>query len=446
MRKDLDNIKKQYDSIQIPPELDLVIEQAVKRGQRVKRSNLFIRPLAAAAALLLFFVLSVNLSPAFARVVGTIPGMESIIDLISFDRGLVEVVDHGYGQVINKSVTDNGMTLTLESAIYDGKQLILALRMVADRELDQAGFWELFLTDASGNKIPAAYGHGSNEDENTNTFRTLVQFHYIEGSFPESLILECNSIEHIYEAENHTQHREIIAGNWSIPFTLDTELAHFEPIITELDKVVTVGNVKFTIESMSVYPTVAELKVTMDPENPVRITSFKNLRVMDEEGNKYSFRSSTGQGNEYVYRFESNYFLSPKQLTLELDGVYTLPWEDTYFILDIENEKVLDDGGLGIEFVRKSVYLDSIYERNEMTVWFEVNDPEFVQADDRFIWVDTVQDLSGNPYHLIHHAWSSGQDQFGLGFNADEEIPNTVKVRVNGISKGIMESVEVPLK
>lgn len=447
MHKDIISLQKGFDSIEIPPELDLVIEAAVKRGQRVKRKQRVLRPVAVAVALIFILVLSVNLSPAFARVVGALPGMEAILNLICFDRGLVDVIDHGFGQIINKSATDKGITVTLDSAIYDGKKLILAIRMDTEKEFDRLGILDLRITDSAGKPLHGFFSVGSFASDTPNIFRALVEFHRGEDDYPRNLILECRSLEHFYGEEVFTQVREVIPGNWSIPFVLDSELAKYEPIVLDLNTEVSVGNVKFTIERLSVFPTVAELAVSMAEDNPVRITGFKNLRIVDENGNQYRFRSGTIEDDCNVYRFESNYFINPSHLTLELDGVYTLPWKDTYFVIDIANERVLEDSGLGIEFLRKDIQYDSWYDREEMRVLFTINNPEFLQAEDGFLEVDfEVQDLQGNPYYLTSYSQSLGLREFGLGFNTEVGIPETVKVRITGISKGIMEEVKVPLK
>lgn len=442
MRDDVSSIKKGYESIEIPPELDLVLEKAVQRGRKAKRNKRIMRPVAAIVALVLVFVLSVNISPVFARFVGNLPGMGSIVDLVSFDRGLIDIVDHGLDQTINKSVTDNGITVTLESAIFDGRKLVLAIKIEPNKDFAYVTFKDLSITDSSGEPLPLSYTHGYHDTDSARSFWALVDVNSIEGGFPNSMILECQGLEHLYTTENMTQTSEIITGNWSIPFSLDTELLQYEPIVTELNSEVSVGNLGFTIERMSVFPTVAELVFAMNEDNPLRITGFDSLRIEDDEGNQYSFTSL----DEGVYRFESNYFVNPGQLTLKFDGVYTMPWQDNHFIIDIENERVLDDGGVGIEFLRKSLWPE--YDGKDITVWFKVTDAEFMQAKNKHIWVDfEVEDLGGNPYPLSFFTMTSAEEGcYGLGFNADAEIPSVIKVKILGLSKGIREAVEVPLK
>lgn len=80
----LDKLKKEYDSIEIPPELESVVNDAVRRSKekRPKRQvfrNLMIGTTAAAA----IFVGSINVSPSFAQAMGNVPILGSIVQVLT---------------------------------------------------------------------------------------------------------------------------------------------------------------------------------------------------------------------------------------------------------------------------------------------------------------------------------------------------------------------------
>ena len=70
---DVSALKKEFENIQVPQELDLIIEQAIGKGKRVKKTFHIFRPLATVASLILIFVLSVNATFLFASKTG-LPG------------------------------------------------------------------------------------------------------------------------------------------------------------------------------------------------------------------------------------------------------------------------------------------------------------------------------------------------------------------------------------
>lgn len=438
MLKDVSALKKEFENIQVPQELDLYIQQAIRKGRRVKTTGRIFKPLAAVISLVLVFALSVNLSPAFASYVSDM-GMESLVNLFSFDKGLVNVVERGFGQIIDKSATDKGITLTVESAIYDGRKLLIAVKIESDRELEVVWLENPRLRGITGKNSTNWPCHGA--ENNPNVFWHFLEYEIDAKPLQDELFFECTTIE-VYYCTHGDYIHETLSGNWAISFQLDKDLAKYEPKHLAVNKLVSIGEAQFTIEYVEIYPTVIDMKISLEQSNPVRFTSFKNPRLIDTDGNEYTFKSSSKRGNDLILSLESTYFTGATDLTFAIDGVYTLPLEETYFIIDIENECVLADGGLGIEYVGKSFF--NYHEGSQhLNVWFKLMDREFEEADEQFLWIDQrVHDLSGNPYDIIFCRQSN---QYGLGFDVSQGIPAAVKVEVTGISKGIMKPVRVKL-
>lgn len=449
MPKSIEGLREAYDNVPIPEELDMVIEKNIRKARQAKRRGLFLKPLAAAAAVILVFVITVNLSPAFARYVSQVPGMESLINLISFDGGLVDVVNHGYGQEINKSATDQGITLTVENVIYDGRILLIAYEIQADSNLGNPYMAEVKLTDSKGYALPISCTIAAAACVDTAVYKSLLGYEGCGGYIiPEDVILECTSMGYYETKEGPRQ--DIISGNWSIPLHLDAELAGFEPERIYINKAVSVGSVNFSVDEMIIYPTSIELSMTMDSNNPVRITGFINPRMIDEDGKFYALNSGAREINKAVYSFESNYFTRSEELTFIADGVYTMPLGETYFTIDIDNECVLDDGGLGIKYVGKGNAYNTWEDREELNVRFKVTDREYQAADKKYLVIDQrVHDMLGNYYDVEFYqspTGPSGDIEYSLGFDITPGIPPAVKVHVLYISKGIMEPVQVKLK
>jgi hypothetical protein len=63
------------------------------------------------------------------------------------------------------------------------------------------------------------------------------------------------------------------------------------------------------------------------------------------------------------------------------------------------------------------------------------------------LWIDhRVHDLSGNPYDITFLSTCVNDcNQYGIGFDVSKEVPAAVKVKITGISKGIMKPLRIKL-
>lgn len=83
MNERLDNMRKKYESIPVPEELDLVVKRAIKKRKN-RRMRLQSLAGGAAASILLFTI--VNTSPAFAAAISEVPVLGSIVKVITINE------------------------------------------------------------------------------------------------------------------------------------------------------------------------------------------------------------------------------------------------------------------------------------------------------------------------------------------------------------------------
>ncbi|MBK3494606.1 DUF3298 domain-containing protein [Viridibacillus sp. YIM B01967] len=105
----LNDAKVKYDNIEIPEELNFVVQKAIKEANPMKKNTRKkINPVqkfgigAAAAALL--FTGSVNISPAFAQSMANIPVLNSIIKVITIDE-LTDGNDNSQAKISTPKIT-----------------------------------------------------------------------------------------------------------------------------------------------------------------------------------------------------------------------------------------------------------------------------------------------------------------------------------------------------
>lgn len=92
MNKQLNELEQQYNETPIPKELDAVVEQALKKKPKKRRAPQWMLGGTVAASILL--TAGVNVSPAMAKNLAQIPGLETLVEVLTFTE--YEVVDETY--------------------------------------------------------------------------------------------------------------------------------------------------------------------------------------------------------------------------------------------------------------------------------------------------------------------------------------------------------------
>lgn len=99
----LKDLQKQYDNMPIPKELDFIVENTLKQGQKKKRrSPIWLLGTTAAAML---FTASLNISPAMARTLVDIPVVGSVVKVLMWTE--YEVSEETYDANIQVPAVEN---------------------------------------------------------------------------------------------------------------------------------------------------------------------------------------------------------------------------------------------------------------------------------------------------------------------------------------------------
>ena len=103
--KQLKKLQKEYEEVPIPPELDDMIRSTIEKAQRErKRKRRLQQIFISVAALFLLFVSSLNISPVFAQSVGSLPGMQKFVQLLTIETFRFE--EETYEAVIETPTVD----------------------------------------------------------------------------------------------------------------------------------------------------------------------------------------------------------------------------------------------------------------------------------------------------------------------------------------------------
>lgn len=87
--KKIEQLKKSYKEVEIPPELEDVVNMSIRQAKRRKRSPLKHWTIGVAAASALF-IGSINISPAMANAFANIPVLGSIVEVLTVQQLTIE--------------------------------------------------------------------------------------------------------------------------------------------------------------------------------------------------------------------------------------------------------------------------------------------------------------------------------------------------------------------
>ncbi len=430
--KKLHDMKLELDALTIPEDaLNVAIEQGVKIAansyrlkHRKQRKSLW--SLAITAVLLLTFITSIRVSPAFASAISSIPGLGKIVELIQYDKGIQAIVDNEYYQQVNASQTVDDITLTINGLIVDETGVVVSYTLEAPYPISAVGYEDvrIFKDDMEIKKGSWSYDHPNQENQNRKEDVLNLMFWEKESFNTRSM-----KIEITLENEKET--------TFSIPFTLNQEVKKGK--VYPLKQEVVIEGQKLVIDEITIYPLRVAVDITFDETNTKEIYNFQDMRIEDEKGEKWSSiqNGSSGRGfgeTQQTFFLQSNYFEKPNKLYFKINQLQALPKEEAYVLLDLQKGKVLKQPSDGkIEFT--SIRPNSVEVRYKQTD--EVNRSLFYQAENAN--GEEVESNSVSMHHDEGYAYST------MYFTKPERV-NPVKITFESYPNYINGDINIELK
>ncbi|HYK74059.1 MAG TPA: DUF4179 domain-containing protein [Pseudoneobacillus sp.] len=335
----LNEYKQMYDHVPISFES---LDQAILEGfQKAKLENkskprrrTWMFGLAAAAVILIGFFTSIRLSPAFAGYITVIPGMEKVVELIRYDKGMMSAVENDYYQKLGVMEEKNGLKVIIDGAIADENGLVLFYSLKTNEKLKEIFIEKAEIESLDGENIDlssASYGSSHFSHEGEKYFHGTIDYFFKKpiktGEYALNLKLKGD-----------------IESSYSIPFTLSKEMKTKK--IYEINKTVTIEGQKITFLTATVQPLRVAVHVKMDPNNTMKILDIQDLRLVDENGeawnkNANGTTASKISDDEQIIYLQSNYFRQPKELFLVLNKLQAVNKDEAFVVVDPEKQQIL---------------------------------------------------------------------------------------------------------
>lgn len=381
--KKLEQRKKSIDKLDIPMDkLHSVVrngfekarkERALKRTKIIKRSSW---SLVITAILLLSFVTSISVSPAFANKMASIPGLDRVVALIKQDRGLTAAVENDFYQPINASQEKNGITVILDGVIADKKGMIVFYSVesketeLSSLELKYVQLWSGLHTQYYSFDL-GNYSFPLITKENSNVFSRSEHIGSVKQGKDLSWAVGLKNGDKI--------------EHFRIPFSYEKTMVKSKEI--EVNKEVVVEGQKFIVKKLIVDPTQTTVRIEENPNNSKKLLSraFDELKLVDEVGRTWSAMPGNSfkvlpKGHLWeVPLMESFYFHDPKELTLTFGKIAAMEKEEAYILIDTESKKFLKQPAESIFSnlqVKDSKVSFLIEDNNEELIYF----PKFTDA------------------------------------------------------------------
>lgn len=274
------------------------------------------------------------MSPAFADYISVIPGMEKVVELIRYDKGMMSAIENDYYQPIGTSEEKNGLKVTIDGVIADESGLVLFYTFESNEKVK-----ELFIDDVNIESLnegtldlsSVSYGSSHFSQEGEKSFHGTLDYFFQKpiklGGY--KLNLKVNGD---------------IESSYSIPFTLNKEMQTKKTY--QINKTVEIEGQKITFLTATVQPLRVAVHLKMDANNTKKILEFKDLRLVDENGeawnkNTNGTSSSRISDDEEIIYLQSNYFRQPKELYLVMDKLQAIDKSEKYVVVDTEKQQIL---------------------------------------------------------------------------------------------------------
>lgn len=265
---------KEFENIDIPEEIDLFIRNGIKQGtnqKRKKKSNIF--KLVTFASVTIFMLISI----ADNSVADRIPFLNDVFKEIK-SSNKYEVINlnineyfEDYSQIVNQTIKENGISITIENIICDGKYIVVSYIIKND---------EKFIIDKTMSQI----------NSNMNAIAYIDDLNYeldsgyeIEGVYTDEYTFagiqkfSLKSIKSVPQKFDMNIKITSIDNTIGKPWDFDFVVYVNDESNKKIDKNKTIG--KFTLNNMEFSPLVTKIDYTLPKETE---NTFYEMIIKDD--------------------------------------------------------------------------------------------------------------------------------------------------------------------
>ena len=303
--------------------------------QRKRKRKRITWTAAMVAVLVLTFVTSIRISPAFANTIASIPGMEAFVAIIQQDKGLQAIFEEEYYQKIGVSETKENVTLTIDGVILDETGMNVYYTVESPKKMKNVQLKEMELTNSES--IPSGgISYGGLGVEDVKSYQESLEI-----TFEKRFVFDDLHFEFTTDIEVDGKET-----SFAIPFEVPKQTQLSKSYT--LNETVELDGQQFTVDEVVISPLRTAVQVTFDESNSKKILAFEDMRLIDEKGEVWS-KIANGVGafgpeegrRTHTFFLQSNYFTTPKRLYLQINKAQAVKQEQAYLVVNTDTKELI---------------------------------------------------------------------------------------------------------
>ncbi|MBC8061298.1 MAG: DUF4179 domain-containing protein [Clostridiaceae bacterium] len=275
--------KANNEKLDLPEDIKLKLGETLANLPERRRKDIgFIKKFSAVAAIIIVVISGISFSfPAYAR---NVPVVSSVFQFLS-EKNIIDKDYVKYSSDLNMSKTSNGVTVTINSIVYDRISLNIGYTVESENEFKSLPY--IFTKNMKINGKAVNFGGGDGGYlKDKKTYIGVSTVDNTQEYLPEEFIMDLNP----------TELGRDISGNWNFKFKVSTE-----KVKTKVQRIST------AIDLSSIIPKLKVKEVIITPINTVLRTSEKynansfeggvNYIALDDKGRALENKSSQSDGS-----------------------------------------------------------------------------------------------------------------------------------------------------
>ena len=332
---DLDNEKLKYDKIEIPEELDFIVKKSLSNARK-KKINKKIREVSLlAAAIIIAFVVTVNVFPTVAYALSNIPGIDKLVELVTFDKGFDNAINEGLTKEMDYVEVQEGIRLAVNGIAGDWKRLWIGYDLTGQGKYSVSA--EIEGVNELGEEVSYGYANtGWQEEEKDGEYLEISFLEYVD-----SFTIKLNVYQYIDNYSELDENKPITT--FTIPIELEPEIFNSDLKEINLDNNLIeteIGDLEIISLESSKTRIVMKFKLANDN---YEIMDFENPIIVDSKGNKYGksgFSISTDEEGIKSLEIAGSIGEDVRKFEFKFDGIYYAEKNNRKIVVDLKNESV----------------------------------------------------------------------------------------------------------
>ena len=350
--KQLMELSEKLNNTPKPNCIDDYIKRGINLGQaKKKRTKIRVYSNVAVLIIIILFSVTIRVSSVFASYISKVPGLQYLVNLINYDKGIKDAVENNFIQNINMSLEHEGLVFTIKDIIIDNSKAILFYSIQNKTNHKFVNIAEIKLKDENGKDIIASSGFDLFINKDMMKQKELlgkVEFNFSneETIIPDRLFIDVKLQDEAISGSISHDKRNILISTWNFNIPINKEKLETMKVVYNLNQNIEIDGQKIFFKTVIITPTQISAEIEYDKSNSKKILGYDDIEIVNEKGEKWATIKNgvTGTRKDDDHQtlfFQSNYFTNPKELYIKGSSIKSLDKDKLKVIVDVDKRVLL---------------------------------------------------------------------------------------------------------